>query len=161
MKKVFVPVIALALLISWSPNAHAGKQSIGLSYAEVTQYLSNAIVMRRSTAVYGQPRYLGMTNDKLAIMEIIGVKKNILQASLIIGLPNDSRSVLQRNTVMLLRFMTNIAPDWNGGTHWAAQALDQVTSSSNSTTYIIRGDKRIEITFLKPLAMISLTVKHK
>ncbi len=66
-----------------------------------------------------------------------------------------------RNSAMLLRFMTNIAPDWRGRTDWATSALKQVTSSATNSVHTTRGNKRIEMTFEKSLAMIMLTVKHK
>ncbi len=161
MRKVFVAIVSLILFISLLPNAYADQQSIGLSYIQVTKYLSNSITLHKSSSVRGQTRYLGTTNDKLAILEVIGQKKNISQATLVIGLPKDSQPILMRNGAMLLRFMTNIAPDWSDSTRWATNALGQVTSSSNNSTYTIRGNKRIEMTFQRQLAMVLLTVKHK
>ncbi len=89
MKRVLLPIIVLILLISLLPDAYAGKQSIGISYAQATQYLANAITLKRSSSVNGQTRYMGTTDDKMAIMEIIGERKNISQASLVIGLPKN------------------------------------------------------------------------
>ena len=161
MKNFFAAIVTLAFSVSLLPSAYAEQQSVGLSYAQVTQYLSKSIVMHESSSVRGQTRYLGMTNDKMAIMEIIGQKNDISQATFVICLPKDSQTIVMRNGAMLLRFMANIAPEWSGSVNWASDALGKITLPSNNSVSTIRGTKKIVMTFQKPLGMIVLTVKHR
>ena len=117
--------------------------------------------MQESTEVRGQPRSLGQTDDKLAILEVIGDKDNVSQASLIIGLPDDSQDIVSRNTVFLIRFMHNIAPGWDGVDAWTAGALKEALASPGESIYTERGDERIEVVLEKPLGLVMVTVKHR
>ena len=106
------------------------------------------------------PRYMGMTGDNLALLEVIGDKRNIRQATLAIALPNDSRSALVRNSAMFMRFVKNAVPDWPGSEDWAIAALKKATATGNPVERVF-GSRRVTVTFQKPLGMVLVTVKHK
>jgi len=110
MRKRFIFTIGLITLLLASfltskANAQTSKLlTIGISYNQIMEYLDQYISMSKSTDVRGQQRYMGQTSDNLAMLEIIGNKKNVSQATLMIGIPNDAPQIVLRNTAMLLRF---------------------------------------------------------
>ena len=154
-----VPLI-LVLILGWASNGFSAAMKIGLSYGEITSHLSNVITLQRSSPVDGQPRYMGLSQDKLSMLEVIGDKSNVTQATLAIGVPNDSPATLARNSAMMLRFVKNATPDWSGSTDWAVAALRKATTTEGpvETTY---GARRITMTFYKSMGMVMVTVKHK
>lgn len=100
-------ILGLMLILGWASHGLSAGLKTGLSYREITSYLSNVIALQRSSPVDGQPRYMGMSADKLSMLEVIGDKSNITQATLAIGVPNDSPTALARNSAMVLRFVKN------------------------------------------------------
>ena len=149
------------LMPSLKANAQTKKPlTIGISYNQIMEYLDQYISMSKSSDVRGQTSYMGQTSDNLAILEIIGNKKDVSQATLMIGIPNDAPKILVRNTAILLRFMKNIAPEWKSGSDWATSALKRI-SSTGEPEEIIRGSKSIKLSLIKVLGIVSVTVKHK
>lgn len=132
----------------------------GLSASQVTRFLASYITLERSTPVNGQPRYMGMSDDKLAALEIIGDRNNVTQASLMIGLPNDSRPALVRNSALFMRFVKNVTPGWASSADWAVAALKETTATENPVSMVF-GTRSLTVSFLKPLGMVLVTVKHK
>lgn len=162
MRSTRLLICALIMPILWALSAgslSAGTRT-GLSYAQITRYLAGNFALSQSTPVDSQPRYMGATADHLAMLELIGDRNDLTQATLMIGIPNDSRSVLVRNTAMFVRFVKNAAPGWAGSTDWATMALKQAVAT-DSPVSTIRGARRITISFIKTLAIVSVTVKHR
>ena len=83
---------------------------IDLTSDQVTRYLDQYITMEKSSDVHGQTRSSGQSDDKLAMLEIIGDSDNISEATLIIGLPNNSQQIVIRNSALMVRFVMNVAP---------------------------------------------------
>jgi hypothetical protein len=157
---ILILTFVSALLLGVAPNELSAATNTGLSYSQMTQYLSSYFALEESTPVKGQPRYMGATADKLAVLELIGNKNDLTEATLIIGLPNDSQAVLVRNSAMFMRFIDNAAPNWAGGADWAVAALKKATATENPVS-TVRGYRRITVSFQKPLGMVLVTVKHK
>jgi hypothetical protein len=134
---------------------------MGVSYNQVMAYLPSQIKMTKSTPVRGEDRYMGSTADNLAMLEIIGAKENISQTTLIIGLPNDSKTTVIRNTGLYIRFLKNTVPEWPGVTDWGNDALKRFASSSESSAAITHGNKLISLSLLKPTSMLTVTVKGR
>jgi hypothetical protein len=159
MRSFHLTTLVLLLVLGASDNLSAGPR-LGLSFDQITQYLSNYITLDKSTPVAGQPRYMGMTDDKLAALEIIGDRNNITQASLMIGLPNDSNAALVRNSALFMRFVKNATPGWIQREDWAIAALKRATASESPVSTVF-GSRLITVSFLKPLGMVIVTVKHR
>jgi hypothetical protein len=153
-------ILGLMFILGWASHGLSAGLKTGLSYGEITSYLSNVITLQRSSPVDGQPRYMGMSADKLSMLEVIGDKSNITQATLAIGVPNNSPTALARNSAMVLRFVKNATPGWSGSTDWTVAAL-QKTAATENPVETTNGARRITMTFLKPMGMIMVTVKHK
>ncbi|HEX4959603.1 MAG TPA: hypothetical protein VF173_02095 [Thermoanaerobaculia bacterium] len=156
--RFLILAFVFALLAGMAPNELSA--GTGLSYSQMTQYLSSYFSLEKSTPVNGQPRYMGATGDKLAMLELIGDKNDLTEATLIIGLPNDSQSVLVRNSAMFMRFIKNAAPSWEGSGDWAVAALKKATTTEVPVS-TVRGTRRITVSLQKPLAMVLVTVKHR
>ena len=140
----------------------AENRAIGISYYQVMEYLSKFFLMEKSTPVRGQERYMGQTPDSLAILEIIGNKNNISQATIMIGIPNDVPDKLVRNTIFAIRFLENTVPEWTNSNEWITANAKRVADIPGvSDAKVVKGNKLITMTFLKPLGMLTLTVKHK
>lgn len=150
----------LVLILGWMSQGLCASPKVGLSYGEITKYLSNFITLQRSSPVDGQPRYMGMSADKLSMLEVIGEKGNITQATLAVGIPKDAPATLVRNSALVLRFIKNATPGWTGSSDWATAALQKAATSESpvETTY---GSRKITMRFLKPLGMLMVTVQHK
>jgi len=145
-----------------SEKSVAENKPIGISYYQVMEYLSNFFSMEKSTPVHGQERYMGQTSDSLAVLEIIGNKNNISQATLMIGIPADAPDKLVRNTVLATRFLENTVPEWTNSNEWITANAERVADTPGiSDVKVVKGNKLITMTFLKPFGMLSLTVKHK
>lgn len=145
-----------------SEKSVAENRAIGISYYQVMEYLSNFFLMEKSTPVRGQERYMGQTPDNLAILEIIGNKNNISQATIMIGIPNDAPDKLVRNTVLAIRFLENTVPEWTDSNEWITANAKRVADIPGvSDVKVVKGNKLITMTFLKPFGMLTLTVKHK
>ena len=134
---------------------------IDLSYGQVTRHLSKYIAMQNSTSVRSQPRSMGMTRDKMALLEVVGEKSNISQATLAIALPKDSQETVTRNGLFVLVFMSNIVPNWKESTTWTTNAIKEATLYPGEPVSTEHDNKKIEFTFEKPIAMLLVTVKHK
>jgi len=155
-----------ALFLTSKVNAQTRKPlTIGVSYDQIMEYLDQFISMSKVDDLDGQPRYVGQTSDNLVILEIIGNKKDISQASLLVGVPVDAPVLLARNTAILLRFMKNIDPKWESSSAWTTSALERANSTNKPkkiiTEKIIRGNKSVELSLIKLLGIVTVTVKHK
>lgn len=161
MRNCSILILAfVSALLGVTPNELSAAANTGLSYSQMTRYLSSYFALEESTPVNGQPRYMGATGDKLAMLELIGDKNDLTEATLIIGLPNDSQAILIRNSAMFMRFIKNATPNWAGSSDWVVAALKKATATENPVS-TVRGTRRITVTFQKPLGMVLVTVKHK
>jgi len=134
---------------------------IGVSYYQVIKGLSDFFSMKKTTPVKGQDRYMGMTEDNLALLEIIGNKTNISQATLMIAIPSDAPDAIVRNSALLLRFLINTVPEWETSSDWVSTALKRIADSPDDSQEIIKKNKRITMKPFKELGMVSITIKHK
>ena len=151
-------LIALAILFLFSVGA-ADAAKLGISYHQVMEYISKRIEMERSTPVKDEPRYMGLTFDETATLEIIGDKRNITKTTLIIGLPNDSTEIVMRNTALMLRFLKNTCPEWPGSGTWATNSIQRFSAGTSTTRSVVRGHKRISMQWIKKLGWLSVTIK--
>jgi hypothetical protein len=134
--------------------AYPTKHPIGLRYEQVLAYLDNFFVMEKTDPVRGYERRMGQS--KVSLLEVMGDKDDIVSATLIIGLPNDSPKHLIENSAMMLRFLMNTFPEWEGASDWALKTIQ-----NREDDQITRGDKRLRIGILEEMGMISIAVEHK
>ena len=142
-------------------QAVSRRKSIGLNYAEVMSYLSNAFVMEASTPVDDLDRYVGQSEEGLAILEIIGDKRDIVQASLVLALPSDAPDVIAINSAILIRFLKNTFPRWKRAEKWVLAAVRKSSDSGETDAGTTRGKRALDVQVLAEIGMITLTVRHK
>jgi hypothetical protein len=134
---------------------------IDISYQQVMHYLSNFFHMEKGTPVRNAPRYMGRTKDGTAVLEVIGDKRNIIQASVMLGFPIDERKITIQNSAILLRFIKNTVPEMENPSDWATNSLNRLRNYPDQPVEAVKGNKRIKMQLLKPLGLITTTVKHR
>lgn len=147
-----------------TPTAFAtptpAQKKLNISYDQMTQYLGNYFNLKRSTDVDGQPRYMGLTANNLASLEIIGEKNNISQATLLVTVPTNSSSALVQNSAYLVAFVKNIfGVDYKSSLDEIAQTMGSLNQSGDKKTLYF-GDKAVDLANDQPLGLL-ITVKSK
>ncbi|WP_461518093.1 hypothetical protein [Porticoccus sp.] len=156
--RISCKAFAAIFLIVLSANIYAGT---GVSFDQVKADLDTYITLEESSPVNGQDRYMGLSVDGVALLEVIGPKHDVVQASLMVGLPNDAPEILARNSAILIRFLKNVTPEWEGGAEWATAAISKVTANPGEKEQKVIGSKLITIELFPPLAMLSISLKEK
>lgn len=144
----------------FSPQISPESAGIGLSYSQVTDYLTNVFDMQEASAVNGVSRMMGKSSNGIAILEVIGDASHVSQASLIIGLPKDDRATALVNSAMVLRFMRNVAPGFDEASDWLVRAMEKslVTDNSVEMTW---NNRRITLKVMQSIGMMTISVRHK
>ena len=154
----FKTALALGMLLSASLSAIA---QIDVSYDQAMKHLAPSFNMDASSPADGAERATGLSGDKLALIELIGKKSNLTQASLMIVIPNDSTQAVAQNSGRLLRFVANTVPEWKGDASWIKAGLRKIARGdySDSTTSI--GSKTVKMHSMKEGAMILTTITRR
>jgi hypothetical protein len=85
-----------------------------------------------------QPRLRGASKDGQATIELVGNPDNISSAGMVLVIPEDDRTAIDRNVRHLIKFITTVAPDWN-------EALPFISDNLRRTEFqpvAIRKDNR-------------------
>jgi antitoxin component HigA of HigAB toxin-antitoxin module len=159
-RRIFALPLISAIVLCVPSISQSAETRIGLSYKQVTAYLDPHFEMKKSTPVRGNTRYMGMSANKMAILEVIGDRSNVSQASITVGLVKDDREAMILNAAMALRFIHNVAPGWSGASDWLGSAMRQ-SANSDGPVSTVRGNRRVTVNVLKPLGMMTVSVKHK
>ena len=141
------------------PQEEPQQETLGISYNQMMNYLSNFFTMEKSTPVDGQDRYMGETSSGLAILEIIGEKEDITQTTLLIGIPSDNYEILIENSAILIRFLKNAVPEWEESSDWATTSLEKMTESTSTREEEIYGNKLIKMYLIREFGMVTVTVE--
>lgn len=160
MKKLTCSVLILVIFIPITSFAGEIK-GLGISYDQLMNYLSNSFKMGKSIPLNGQDRYIGQTSDGLLTLELIGDKQNIIQAGLIIGIPNDNSKAIITNSAILLRFLKNAVPEWPNSADWATNTINKINNSTIEKEKKVYRNKIIEISVLRNMGMILISIKPK
>ncbi len=114
--------------------------------------LDNSFYIERSTDVKGKPRYMGYSSNGLATIEMIGNKRNLYSASLMIGIPNNNKTVVATNCSYAILFLSNVCGMTNG-IDWLIIGFDKgenVYYGNNCT---------VKLSIIKSLGMVLITVE--
>jgi hypothetical protein len=143
------------------PSVNRQGRGIGISYEAAVAHLSKFFVMTKTTSDDGQERYMGRTSDGTAMLEIIGDKDDISEASLFLNIPNDDVGAAMRNGGFFDIFAKDIDPKWNDASAWVTNNLGHMSDSQTDAVEMIRGEKVFTLRLMKPLGMISISVRHR
>ena len=134
---------------------------IGVSYDQVLGDMREYFKIQQVKTGEVPPRYLGITEDSLAIIEITGDKPNILKATLAFSLPVDRKEVALRNTMFAATMFRNCDPTWKDSLQWLTDKLPGLLELPGMRIWDDRGDLRFEAEFNGELGLVFVNVRHK
>lgn len=139
------------------------QQQIGLRYTEITNLIDQFLNIQPIQTDTGEPKFLGVSEDKLVTLEIIGEKNNVLQASMKIDYPENIVAInADLNRAMMLRFLRNTAPefgDWSNEVKEIVNKFYSMQIDTKEEENIALGKKIIKISYDKKVDSITVTVK--
>lgn len=140
-------------------------QPIGIAYSQITNLISEFIDVQPVETTSGEPMFLGTSENNLVILEIIGDKDNISQASMKLAYPKDIVTMdADLNRAMMLRFLRNAVPefeDWPGRVSDIVSKFDSMAAESREESRIAFDGKIIDIIYDKDTESITVTVRHR
>ncbi len=137
-------------------------KTLGISYDQVMESLTDFFVMEKTAPLNdGRERYMGQTDNDLAILEIIGDKADIDKTTLIIFIPSDNNDVVLQNSALALKFIDNAAPNWAGANDWLNEAVTSLTTNPNQSIKTTHDNKLIEASLASGLGMLTFSVSPK
>ena len=93
------------------------RQPVKMQYSQIANIVSEFIDMKEKSDVPGESRYVGVSENKLTILEIKGDKDDVKEASMKLVYPKGiDKTSAELNNAMMSRFLRNIAPeilDWH------------------------------------------------
>ena len=153
----FAWLILLVVIVQEPASSNLSTTTIsamGVNYDQVVNDLDVAPNME-SVPINGRERHIGMTADKMCIIEVIGSKNNTLKTSIVVEMPNDNNEKVRLNTARVITFLRNVLPEWDNKNmcDWYCNAL---AKSRESTVTI--GNKKITLHALSETGMIDISV---
>lgn len=117
---------------------------VKIQYSQIANLISEFIEMKQENAVLGENSYSGISENKLAILEIKGNKNDIKEASMKLIYPKGIDKVTaELNNAMMSRFLKNAAPgfpDWHGR---IKEILDKFYSMKTGVEGVIEEDVKL------------------
>lgn len=132
---------------------------LGITYDQMMESLSDNFDMEKAEPVNGEDRYMGISSNGIAVIEIIGKKENITKATISIGLPSDNTDAVVENSALFQRFLSNIATDWDESSNWATSTLTNLVETSISEKEKVYNGRRYKITYHESMGMLLLTIE--
>ena len=136
-----------------------------IAYSQITNLLTEFIDIKENSNVSGENSYLGISENKLTILEIKGDKDNIREASMKLMYPKGiNKSSADLNNAMMSRFLKNAAPELSDWTIRISEILNKFNSLKTGAEGIKREDialsnKIIQILYDKNADYIVVTLK--
>lgn len=154
-RRVCACALVCCLLLQALP---AWAKGLGVSFDQAIGTLDTQFALKRSDLADGRMRYMGTTEDKLCMLEIIGPKADIEQVTLISAVANDAPGLLMRNGLFALSLFKNVIPEWPDATRnaWfdaAIRKLARNPTSPDSGSQTVIGNKRVGIKSMLPLGI--------
>ena len=125
---------------------------IGKSYSQIMYKLSPYFKMKRATDVDGESRYMGTLRNNMATLEVIGDKRNMSSASLIVGFPSDNEYIVKQSILYATRFLMNTTTIKNPA-HWFTDIVVDGGGIYNGYGYTV------EVDLIKSLGLVCVTVR--
>lgn len=137
-----------------------------ISYSQITRLISELIDIKETNDIPGENRYLGISDNKLVVLEVAGDKEDILEASIKLIYPKDiDKITADLNNAMMTRFLKNAAPEF---TEWPSRVNDIFARFNSmplegdriSREDIIVRNKLIEVLYDKNIGAVTLTLRR-
>jgi len=115
-----------------------------IQYSQITNLIREFIDIKDNSTISGENGYLGVSENKLAVLEIKGNKNDVREASMKLIYPKGiDKTSAELNNAMMYRFLKNIAPefqDWQGRTK---EILDKFHAMQTGVKIIGQEDIRL------------------
>ncbi len=135
------------------------------SYPQITNVISEFLDIKPAESGPGEERFLGVSENNLVSLEIIGGMDNISQVSMSLVYPKSMETLsADLNNAMMLRFLRNVAPefeDWSNRTKDILDKFYRMGVGKIEEETIILDQKAIQVLYDKSLDSIILTVNLK
>lgn len=130
------------------------KPGIGITRAKLqADYESEGFAFEPSSAVRGEPRFVGKSGDGLAYIELIGDPRELTIATLMLGITEETTLSGTKHAV---QFFKRVAPEWDGAVAWYVKALKKSPAESDHT----HGSKRFSVQPLPSTSMVVISVRR-
>lgn len=142
------------------PEQARTTEGLGISRSDVLAVYTQPEVgftFEESTEVGGQPRTMGTSPSGTAVIELIGPSNDLMQISVMAGIPSDNDMMLLENAFFLLGMLNVAVPEWDGGVDWVTNNIEATAGGDPATTTY--GNRAITLSALPELGFIILTIK--
>ena len=134
---------------------------IGVTYRQVLEGLGEEFTIQPVQTGEVPQRFIGTTEDSLALIEITGEKSNILKVTLAYALPVDQKDIALRNNLFAVKILMNCDPTWTDALQWVVDHLPPLLDLPGARIGEVRGKLRVEAEFSGELKLMMVTVRHK
>ena len=141
------------------------EEPVRITYSQITNLVGEFLDIQSLHGSSDQPVFLGTSENDLVILEIVGEKDNVMEASIRLTYPPDISAVnTDLNNAMMLRFLKNVAPEYS---EWPVKIKEIMTSfrslqmGSRQEDAIALERKLIQVLYDKNIDAITLTLTHK
>lgn len=135
------------------------KNGMGVTYAQATQGFDKLMTFKLLPLNDGRTRYQGKYSH--AVVEIIGDKQNIEEASLTIGLSQKDQNVIAVTALTSQQFLKNIFPNkYQELFTWMTKSIPKAVKEKKDY-YINRAGKRLRLMWIHGTPLGLLIVKKQ
>ena len=141
------------------------EEPVRITYSQITNLIGEFLDIQSLHGSSDQPVFLGTSENNLVILEIVGEKDNVMEASIRFTYPPDISAVnTDLNNAMMLRFLKNAAPEYS---EWPVKIKEIMTSfrslqmGSRQEDAIALERKLIQVLYDKNIDAITLILTHK
>lgn len=135
-----------------------------ITYNQITNLIGEFLDIKAADDASGQPRFVGTSENKLVILEMIGDKDNISITSIKLVYPDDIEPVnADLNNAMMLRFLKNVAPevkDWSSNIKDIVNRFHSLQLGDKKEETILLGGKDIKIVTDKSSNSITVIARY-
>ena len=163
-----MPVAAEEVIVEASQVIHEPmniEEPVRITYSQLTNLIGEFLDIQSLHGSSDQPVFLGTSENNLVILEIVGEKDNVMEASIRFTYPPDISTVnTDLNNAMMLRFLKNAAPEYS---EWPVKIKEIMTSfrslqmGSRQEDAIALERKLIQVLYDKNIDAITLILTHK
>jgi len=101
---------------------------------------------------------MGKSENGLALVEPIGPSENLVEAAIVVGLPNDNPDAVTENAAYTLLLLVSAVPDWEEGPDWLVASFNELMGKDKLTKNLDR-NRQVVLQSFTSIGMVSLTVK--
>lgn len=136
-----------------------------ITYNQITNLIGEFLDIKPADNASGKPRFVGISENKLVTLEMIGDKDNISITSIKLVYPDDIEPVnADLNNAMMLRFLKNVAPeikDWSSNIKDIVNRFHSLQLGDKKEETVSLGGKDIKIVSDKSSNSITVIARYQ